>query len=111
MQYLTFSMWLQKLEHSAKKGFLNLVEMEIFSVHILSMSKQYSTRTCMYGIMLKKSMLGDFLGCGVCRFSLKLSQLNPLRGLTPVESAVILADCVHRGLCVECRSGPASCPA
>ncbi len=52
----------------------------------------------------------------VGRFSPKLSQLTPLSRLTPIislcpmDSAVILVDCVHRGWYIECRRGLASCP-
>ncbi len=63
MQNLTFTMWLQKVEHSAKKGFFNLVVMENFSVNIRSMRLQYSKiRKYMYDIMLKS------LGSGVLSF-------------------------------------------
>jgi hypothetical protein len=45
------------------------------------------------------------------------SQIEPPRRANPkylsytMESVVNLADCVHRGGCLECRSGTASCPA
>ncbi len=49
----------------------------------------------------------------VGRFSHKLSELallyTPVISSCPMESAVMLADCVHRGWCLEWRKGPAFC--